>query len=132
MVLDPSLYKVLSWSFMGLIRSELYCLGIRIQRKKFCLFRSRANYIRLKNLIIKNQPEQNIHVLSFISKRSFICCGSLINFANVALFINCSNSKQHHYSSHAYYNLGKNLTSNKILVTYTLALTNTKWPEDNI
>ena len=33
MVLDPSLYKVLVWSFMGLIRSELYCLGIRIQKK---------------------------------------------------------------------------------------------------
>ena len=36
------------------------------------------------------------------------------------------------YSSHACYNLGKNLTSNKILVTYTLVLTNTKWPEGSI
>ena len=32
MVLDPFLYKVLSWSFMGVIRSELYCLGIRIKK----------------------------------------------------------------------------------------------------
>ena len=77
--------------FMGLIRSELYCLGIGIQ-KKLLLFRSRINYIRLKNLIIKKLPEQNFHALSFISKRSFICCGSLINFVVVAVFINCSNS----------------------------------------
>ena len=35
---------------------------------------------------------------------------------------------EYHYRSHASYNLGKNLTSNKILVTYTLVLTNTKWP----
>ena len=32
MVLDPFLYKVLSWSFMWVISSELYCLGIRIKK----------------------------------------------------------------------------------------------------
>ena len=32
MVLDPFLYKVLSWSFMGVIRSALDCLGIRIKK----------------------------------------------------------------------------------------------------
>ena len=129
MVLDTSLYKVFSWSFIGLIRSELYCLGIKIQKKFFYyLFRSRTNYIRLKNLIIKKLPEQNFHALSFISKRSFICCGSVISFVVVAVFINCSNSQQYHYSSHVCHNLGKNLTLNKVFVTYTLVLTNTKWP----
>ena len=34
-------------------------------------------------------------------------------------------TSEYHYPSHASYNLGKNLTSNKILVTYTLVLTNT-------
>ena len=83
--------------------------------------------MRLKNLIIKKLSEQNLHALSIMSKQSFICCGSLINFVVVAVFINCSNSQQYHYSRHVFYNLGKNLTSNKILVTYTLALTNAKW-----
>ena len=32
MVLDPFLYKVLSWSFMWVISSELYCLVIRIKK----------------------------------------------------------------------------------------------------
>ena len=35
MVLDTFLYKVLSWSFTWLIRSELYCFGIRIQEIVF-------------------------------------------------------------------------------------------------
>ena len=39
MLLDTTLYKSLSWSFMELIRSlELYCLGIRIQRQKIITF----------------------------------------------------------------------------------------------
>ena len=83
--------------------------------------------MRLKNLIIKKLSEQNFHALSIMSKRSFLCCGSLINFVVVAVFINCSNSQQYHYSRHVFYNLGKNLTSHKILVTYTLVLTNAKW-----
>ena len=128
MVLDTSLYQILSWSFMELIRYALYCLEIRMQKKNYCLCRSRTNYIRLKNLIIKKLPEQNFHALSFISKRSFICCGSVISFVVVAVFINCSNSQQYHYSSHVCHNLGKNLTLNKVFVTYTLVLTNTKWP----
>ena len=41
---------------------------------------------------------------------------SLINFVVVAVFINCSISSQYHYRSHPCYNLGKNLTSNIILV----------------
>ena len=54
MVLDTSLYKVLSWSFMGLIRSELYCFGIRIQKIVFhCLYKSKTNYIRINSLNIK-------------------------------------------------------------------------------
>ena len=54
-----------------------------------------------------------------MSKRSFICRGSLINFVVVAVY---------HFRNRACYNLGKNLTLNKILVTNTLGLTNTKWP----
>ena len=38
MVLDTSLYQILSWSFMGLIRSVLYCLEIKIQKKKIIAF----------------------------------------------------------------------------------------------
>ena len=52
----------------------------------------------------------------------------LINFVVVVVFINCSNSQQYLYSSHVCYNLGKNLNSDKILVTYTLVLTNAKGP----
>ena len=40
-----SLYKDWSWSFMGLIRSELYCLGIRIQKKNFIAFIGREQII---------------------------------------------------------------------------------------
>ena len=61
-------------------------------------------------------PERNFHGLSFISKRSFICCGSFINFIVVAIAVAVP-----YYTC---YNLGKNPTSNKILVTYTLVLTN--------
>ena len=118
MVLDTSLYKVLSWSFMGLIRSEHYCLGIRIYIyiyiKNYCFFTPSTNYIPFKNLIIKKLLEQFFHALSFILKRSFICCGSL---AAVAAFIYCSNLQQYHYCRHVWYNFGKKLTSNKILVT---------------
>ena len=40
--------------FMKLIRSELYCFGIIIQKMVFqCLYRSKANYIRLNSLNIK-------------------------------------------------------------------------------
>ena len=94
MILDPSSYnKVLSWSFMGLIRSELCYLWIRIQKQKiYCLFRSRTNRTWLKKLIIKKLLEQNFHALWFISKLSYICFGSLVNFVVVAVFINCSNS----------------------------------------
>ena len=124
MVLGAFLYKVFSWSFMGLIRSELKCFGIRIQKFFFCLFRSRTNYIRLENLIIKKLPEKNFHIevkFLVIYIKAIIClCGSLINFVVVAVFINCSNVQQYHYSSHVCYNLGENLTSNKILVTCTL------------
>ena len=78
--------------FMGLIRFELYCFGIRIQKIVFyCLYR-RTNYVRLNNLNIKKLLEQNFHGLSFILKQSFICCGSFINFITVAVFINCSSS----------------------------------------
>ena len=50
MVLDTSLYKVLSWSFMGLITSERYCLGIRI-------------YIYIKKIIAFLGRVQTIHRL---------------------------------------------------------------------
>ena len=95
MVLDTSLYKVLSWSpimlttymLMGLIRSEHCYFGIRIQKIVFyCFYRSKTNYIRLNNLNIKKILEQNFHSLSFISKRSFICSGSFVNFIVVAVF----------------------------------------------
>ena len=78
---------------MGLITSERYCLGIRIYiyKKNYCFFRSSTNYIPFKNLIIKKVLEQFFHALSFILKRSFIFCGSLVNFAAVAAFIYCSN-----------------------------------------
>ena len=116
---------------MGLIRSELYCFGIRIQKLiklyNYCFFRSRTNHIRLKYLIIKKLLLLR-YALSFMSKRSFICRGSLINFVVVAVLINCSNSEKYHFRNRACYNLGKNLTLNKILVTNTLGLTNTKWP----
>ena len=88
--LDTSLYKVLSWLFRGLIKSEL---GIRIQKKKcfYCTFRSRTIYTRLKSLITNRLPEQNFHALFFISKPSFTCCGSLINFVIEVVFVNCRN-----------------------------------------
>ena len=54
MVLDKSLHKVLPWSFMGLIRCELYYFGIRIQKIVFpCLYKSKTNYIRLNSLNAK-------------------------------------------------------------------------------
>ena len=113
---------------MGLIRYELYCFGITIQKNNFIAFLGREqNHIRLKYLIIKKLPLQR-YASSLISKRSFICCGSLINLVVLAVFINCSNSEKYDFRSHACYNLGKNLTLNKILVTNTLGLTNTKWP----
>ena len=74
---------------MGLIRSELYCLGIRIQKIVFIAFIGREQTIY--GFITKNLPEQTFHGLSFISKRSFICCGSFISFIVVAVFINCRN-----------------------------------------
>ena len=46
MLLDTTLYKSLSWSFMELIRSlELYSLGIRIQRQKLITFLGREQTI---------------------------------------------------------------------------------------
>ena len=74
MVLDTSLYKVLSWLFMGLISSELYSLEIRIQKIVFyCFYRLRLNYIRLNNLkttgaklsrfVISNSIEAIINLL---------------------------------------------------------------------
>ena len=51
----------------------------------------REQNTRLKNLIIKKLLEQNFHALSFVSKRSFICCGSLVNLVVAAVFIYCSN-----------------------------------------
>ena len=78
---------------MGLIRSERYCFENGMQKIVFYfLYRSITNYIRLYNLNTKKLPQQNFHGLSFISKQSFICCGSFVNFIAVAVFINCSNS----------------------------------------
>ena len=91
MVLGTSLYKDLPWSFMGLIRSELYCLGIRIQKKIFyCLYRPRTNYIRSNNLNIKKTTGAKLS--RFVIYIEAICCGGLIYFAVVAVFINGSNS----------------------------------------
>ena len=54
MVLDTSLYKVLSCFFMGLLRSKLYCFGIRIQKiVSHCLYKLKTNYMRINNLNIK-------------------------------------------------------------------------------
>ena len=76
---------------MGLLRSELYCLGIRIQKKFFyCLFRSRRNYIRLKNLNIKKLPEQNFYFVIYIKAIIYLLWYSYY-FVVVAVFINCSN-----------------------------------------
>ena len=76
MVLGTSLYKDLSWSFMRLIRSELYCLGIRIHKKKkkkiiAIIGRERTVY-GLITQTLQKLPEQNFHALSFISKRSVV------------------------------------------------------------
>ena len=108
---------------MGLTRSELYFLELEYKKKKkiYCLYRSRTNYIRFNNLNIKKTDGGKLS--HFVICIEGICCGSLTNFPVVAVFINCSNSKQYHYRSHAWYNL----TSNKILVTYTVVLKNTKW-----
>ena len=39
---------------MGLIRSELYCFGIRIQKIVFhCLYKSKTNYTQIISLNIK-------------------------------------------------------------------------------
>ena len=42
------------------IRSELNRFEIRIQKKLYCLYRSRTNYIRLNNLRIKKTYEGRI------------------------------------------------------------------------
>ena len=55
MVLDTSLHKVcpdyplgrLYYTFMGIIRTEFLCFGIRIQKEY--LFRWRKSYIQLKD-----------------------------------------------------------------------------------
>ena len=92
MVLGTSLYRDLSFSFMGLTRSGIYCLEIRIQKKKknYYLYRSRTKYIRSNNLNIKKTTGANLS--RFVIYIEPIYCGSLINFADVAVFINCSNS----------------------------------------
>ena len=78
---------------MGLIKSELYCFGIRIQKIVFIAFiGSEQTIYGLITSTLKKLLEQNLHSFSFISKRSFVCCGSVINFIVVAVFINCSNS----------------------------------------
>ena len=61
----------------------------------------------LNNLTLKKIPKQNFHGLLFISKRSFICCSSFINFI-VAVYSDNTIT----VATHA-----KNLRSNKILVT---------------
>ena len=73
----------------------------------YCLYRLKTNYIRLNNLTLKKIPKQNFHGLLFISKRSFICCSSFINFI-VAV-----------YSDNTIIMAtdDKSLTSNKMLVT---------------
>ena len=93
MVLDTSLYKVLSWSFMGLIRSELYCLGIRMQKKNFFIAvigREHTIYVLYVFLNIKKTIGAKLS--RFVLYIEAICCGSLINFVVVAVFINCCNS----------------------------------------
>ena len=95
MVLDTSLYKVLSWSFMGLIRSELklrlYCFGIRIQEFFFhSLYRSKTNYMQLNRLNIKKTTRAKLSPFVIYIK-TIIYCGSFINFIVAAVFINRSN-----------------------------------------
>ena len=132
MVLDTYLYKALSWSFMALIRSELYCFGIRIQNIVFhCHYRSKTNYIWLTSLNIKKNYRSETFTIRYLY-RSYHLYVAVVSLIVVAMFINYSNMYQYHYRSHTCYNSGKNLLSNKILVTYTLVLTNTKWPYHNI
>ena len=77
---------------LWLIKSELYCFGIRIQKIVLnFLLKPRANYVRLNNLHIKETTTgKNFHGVSFISKRSFISGGIFINFIVVVVFTNCS------------------------------------------
>ena len=58
---------------MGLIRSELYCLGIRIQKEIFIAFigQEQTIYGQITETF-KKLREQNFHALSFISKRSVV------------------------------------------------------------
>ena len=127
MVLHPSLYKVLSWSFMELIRSELYCLGTRLQKENYCLFRSRTNYTRLKNLIIKNYWSKTftLCLLDQSNHLSAVVVLLILLLQQYFLIVAIRNSIQ------PCYNLGKNLTSNKTSVTYTSALKNAKWSYGN-
>ena len=73
----------------------------------YCLYRLKTNYIQLNNLTLKKTiPKQNtFHGWLFISKRSFICCSSFINFVVDIITV----------ATHA-----KNLRSSKILVTFSV------------
>ena len=49
---------------MGLIRSGLYCLGIRMQKKKFIAFIGREQTVYgLITQTLKKLPEQNFRAL---------------------------------------------------------------------
>ena len=108
----------LYYTILWLIRSELYCFGIRIQKNVlYCLYRSRINYIWLIKLTIQKTTKAKLSQFVIYIEATFICCDIFINFLVVAVFISFSSSWQLHYHSHACYNFGKNLTSNEILVT---------------
>ena len=83
---------------------------LELEEKKlvlYFLYRLKTNHIRLNNLTLKKIPKQNFHSLLFISKRSFICCNSFINFI-VAVYSD---------NTITVVTDAKNLRSNKILVT---------------
>ena len=128
MVLNTSLSRFLSrltlMFILWLIRSELNVLGLEHKNDLHCLCRWWTNYVRLHNLNIRKTIKEKISRFVIYIEAIIICCGSFINFIVVAVFINCSSSWQHHYRNHTCYNFGKKLTSNKVLVTYTLVLTN--------
>ena len=87
-------YWNLNVTVLELEYKELFCIAFIGQEQTI------YGLTNNDKVTIKKLPLQNFHDLSFISKQSFICCGSFINVIVAAVFINFSSSWQHHYRGH--------------------------------
>ena len=89
---------------LWLIRSELYCFDIRIQKiVLYYIYRLRANYMQVNNLTIKKTIKAKLSWFVIYLETIIY----LINFVVLAVFINCSSSWQNHYLGHTCYFCGK-------------------------